>query len=160
MRRSVILAAFLLAAPSIEPARSGNYSTPQGVVAAFDDAYDRHDIDGLVAARDLMFEAREHLGRARASAPDEETARETAKTLESEYRDRIRRLGFFERNLRACQYVTTLTVGEAHVRVVEACRSPGDGDISGTMFPAYEVIRSEDGWRIALPTPPAPAKTP
>jgi hypothetical protein len=35
------------------------FSKPEGAVAAFLDAENRNDIDGLAAAQDLRFEARE-----------------------------------------------------------------------------------------------------
>jgi hypothetical protein len=40
MRTSVILTALMMTALSSGSARSADYSTPEGAVAAFDDAYD------------------------------------------------------------------------------------------------------------------------
>jgi hypothetical protein len=49
----------VLAALSADPAAVLVFSKPEGAVAAFLDAENRNDIDGLAAAQDLRFEARE-----------------------------------------------------------------------------------------------------
>jgi hypothetical protein len=38
-----------------------DFSTPEGALAALEDAYKRKDLDGAVAAKDFEYEAREML---------------------------------------------------------------------------------------------------
>ena len=102
----------------------------------------------------MLFEARESLARLGETAPDAETLQRAAKGIENEYGDRMRRLGFPERNRRACRYLATTPEKDDRVGVLETCPSPTG---PGTIFDGYRLVRRGDAWRVALPAPPMKA---
>ena len=63
-----------------------DHATPQGAIRVYQAAVERHDIDGMVAAKDFLDEAEKLLKAQLGDPPDPALLQETAGTLEQAFR--------------------------------------------------------------------------
>lgn len=148
MSRGLLIASVLSMALTVQGAHAADLSTPEAAVASFFGAYARHDIEGIVAARDFEFEARESLGEAASDSTriDDETALRIAKALESAFRSRIQREGFPKVDEPQCVVLQSRPLQKNVVQLIRMCPSPA----GGTMFGSILVTKSGKGWGVVL----------
>jgi hypothetical protein len=148
MSRGLLIAILLATALAVQDAHAADLSTPEAAVASFFDAYARHDIEGIVSARDFDFEARESLGGAASGsrAIDDEAARRTAKAMEAALRSRIQAAGFPRFAETQCSIWQSRTMQENLVQLIRACPSPAGGTMIGSVL----VAKRDEVWRVVL----------
>jgi hypothetical protein len=151
MRFARYFCILVMAILSSATAGAADLSTPESAVAAFFDAYARGDIDGIVAARDFEFEARQTLsGAAGSPAPDEAAVQRIARAKEAALRTRLQVQGVSPTDDGPCKPITTWRLRDDVAKVFFECPGPTGDGLSGVMFRATLVAKSAVGWRVVL----------
>ena len=128
-----------------------DFSTPEGALAALEDAYKRKDLDGAVAAKDFEYEARAMLLALKnlPSPPADDLVIQTASLLELAFKKQIETSGFPDFTTIRCQVASRKELQSDLVELVEECTFP-DGGKSRQILHA---CKSSGGWHIVNPSP-------
>lgn len=130
-----------------------DFSSPEGALAALEDAYRRNDLDGAVAAKDFIFEAREMLlSLENLPPPEESVVKQTAEVLELAFRQQIKSSGFPDFRWWRCRVISKTQLRPNLVELIEECVSL-QGQRSEDILHA---ALTEVGWRIVILPPSRP----